>query len=455
MKKLFLALIAVSSLTVSAQEKKEEPKFGIKFSGFVKTDAFYDTRQTVNAREGHFLLYPENIAKDAYGFDYNSVPNFNMLSIQSRLKGAITGPDAFGAKTSGVLEADFFGNSSAGLDDVNGFRLRHAFVKLNWTKAELLMGQYWNPMFTPESFAGTVSFNTGAPFQPFSRNPQMRFSYNICKSLKFTATAYSQRDFTSIGPDGLNTDGTVKAALASSRYARNSGMPTLNFLIQFNPDSTEHQFGIGADYKTITPRLYSEIATTTAATYTLDTITNKITATPAKTTIAKFKVDEQLASVSAFVYAKLKFKPVTVKLQCIYAQNAYDLSMIGGYAATKIVNTTTGELAYTNINTGSAWMDITTNGKKVQFGLFSGYTKNLGATDTITGATYARGANIDNVFRVSPRVVFISGKLDIGFELEGTYATYGTANSNKMGAVTSNRRAIANTRALLAFTYKF
>ncbi|MEI7597313.1 MAG: hypothetical protein WCK02_16305 [Bacteroidota bacterium] len=136
MKKLFLALLAVSSLTLNAQEKKEEPKFGIKFSGFVKTDAFYDTRQTVNAREGHFLLYPDNILLDALQKDINNQGNFNMLSIQSRLKGAISGPDAFGAKTSGVLEADFFGNTGSGLDDVNGFRLRHAFVKMNNPEAE-------------------------------------------------------------------------------------------------------------------------------------------------------------------------------------------------------------------------------------------------------------------------------------------------------------------------------
>ncbi len=38
--------------------KTEENKFGVKFSGFVKNDFFYDTRQTVAAREGHFLLWP-------------------------------------------------------------------------------------------------------------------------------------------------------------------------------------------------------------------------------------------------------------------------------------------------------------------------------------------------------------------------------------------------------------
>ena len=53
---------------------------------------------------------------------------------------------------------------------------------------------------------------------------------------------------------------------------------------------------------------------------------------------------------------------------------------------------------------------MNTKGKKVQFGLFGGYTQNLGAEDDINGNTFARGANIDYVYRVSPRVVFIAGK---------------------------------------------
>lgn len=175
-KNVILLLISILPFVVSSQNK--DPKFGIEFSGFVKTDTFYDTRQTINIREGHFLLYPDNLLLDANKVDINAKPTFNMLSIQSRLKGAITGPEAFGAKTSGVIEADFFGNENASFIDANGFRLRHAFLKLNWKTTELIAGQYWHPMFIAEAFPGVISFNTGAPFQPFSRNPQVRISKN-------------------------------------------------------------------------------------------------------------------------------------------------------------------------------------------------------------------------------------------------------------------------------------
>ncbi|MCD4696911.1 MAG: hypothetical protein K8S16_11805, partial [Bacteroidales bacterium] len=158
MKKILIILTAILPFLGNAQDDK---KFGIKFSGFVKSDIFYDSRQTVDIREGHFLLYPKNEYLDENGKDINAVSKFNILAIQTRLKGVITGPDAFGAKTSGLIEGAFFGNIGT---DINGFRLRHAFVKLSWEKTELLVGQFWHPMFVTSCFPGTVSFNTGVPF---------------------------------------------------------------------------------------------------------------------------------------------------------------------------------------------------------------------------------------------------------------------------------------------------
>lgn len=433
MKKVLIILF-VLPLFIQAQNKPEEPKFGITFSGFVKTDAFYDTRQTINIREGHFLLYPDNLLLDADKVDINAKPSFNMLSIQSRLKGAITGPEAFGAKTSGVMEADFFGNSGSGLDDVNGFRLRHAFVKMNWKTTELLVGQYWHPMFIAESFPGTVSFNTGAPFQPFSRNPQIRLTKSI-GGLKLIGCVFSQRDFTSLGPEytvSATTNKYVATSVASSKYLRNSGIPDAHFQVQYKSDSLHLMVGAGIDYKTITPELY--------------TVNNAST--------KRFTSDQTLSSLSVIGFVNLKLKPVSVKLEGIYAQNAYDMVMIGGYAVKEINDTATGKKEYTNLNTGSVWFDINTNGKKIQVGLFAGYTRNMGSSDTITGAIYSRGSNIDYVYRVAPRVIFISGKVNIALECEYTFAMYGTANGDKKGKSTNNK-AVANTRGLLAFIYNF
>lgn len=407
MKKYFIVVFVICSSTIFyAQDSK--PGFGISFSGFVKTDIIFDSRQTVSAREGHFLLYPAQEMFDVNNEDINSKSSFNILSIQSRLTGKITGPDAFGAKTSGQLEGEFFGTADG---DVNGFRLRHAFVKMDWEKTSLLVGQTWNPMFVTELAPGTVSFNTGSPFNPFARNPQVRFTVSLDK-FKFIAAALAQRDFQSNGPSGY-----------SSSYLRNSVIPNLHGQIQFSSDG--HIAGIAFDYKKITPRLV---------------------------TIKNVSTDESVSSFGASAFFKLNLQPVTIKAQGVYGGNLADLMMLGGYAI-KSLDTTSGIEQYTDLKSLSAWLDIST-GKEIEFGLFAGYSKSLGADVNIVGSYFGRGTNIDNLLRVSPRVQFNSGKTRISTEVEYTSAGYGNADNLDKGKI-KNVKSIANVRLLVAVFYFF
>jgi len=158
---LILFFLSFGGFKLQAEEKE---KFSLTFSGYIKTDVIFDTRQTVSLREGHFLLYPQDRLLDPAGHDLNAKDTFHILPIQTRLALKINGPPALGAKTSGYIEAEFFGMSDA---DINGFRLRHAYLKLNWDKTEVLVGQFWHPMFISESYPEVVSFNTGAPLSHF------------------------------------------------------------------------------------------------------------------------------------------------------------------------------------------------------------------------------------------------------------------------------------------------
>ncbi len=424
MKKLLLIAIALISLSAIAQEKK----FDVKFKGFVKTDFFVDTRDVVDAREGHFNLYPKAENLDAAGKDINSIPSTNFLAIQSRIGIILSGPNAFGAKTSGYLEADFFGNANGNFDDVNGFRLRHAFAKLTWKSNQLLMGQYWHPMFVTDCFPGTVSFNTGVPFQPFSRNPQIRFTQSLGKSAKLFISASTQRDFTSKGPESASKPTTP---IVSSEFLRNSAIPMFHAQIQINPDSTNHAFGVGVDYKSLLP-LTSTTGTGVGG--------------------GTYKATARINSLSAIAYSKLDFKKLSIKLEGVFAQNAHDLTMIGGYGqTTAIADPITGEVSYANITTASGWLDIATKGKKVQFGLFGGYAQNLGGEKDIANY-FARSNNIDYLYRVSPRIVFPAGKLTLAIEGEYTVAAYGT---NNLDGTVANSSEVANFRGLFSCSYKF
>jgi len=409
---LILAIYIASSIGLMAQD--DAKKFDVKFSGFVKTDIFWDSRQTISVREGHFLLYPANEDLDVNGEDINDKANFNILSIQTRLRVAVTGPDVLGAKSSAFVEGAFFGAINP---DINEFRLRHAFVKLAWPKTQVLVGQYWHPMFNTRCFPGTVSFNTGAPFQPFSRNPQVRVTQKM-GNFYLSLTALAQRDFASNGPIG-----------ATSTYLRNTGYPAFNLRFEYYKENenkgSEFLIGLSANYKSLTPSL--------------------VTPQDYKT-----KNTANSGSFSAFI--KYKSKNITVKANAFYGGDAYNLTMLGGYGVITLSDSTGQLEEYACIRNTSFWGEIHTNGKTWQFGLFGGYAKNLGGDKDFAGTKYARGTNIDHLFRISPRVIYNVGKFRIAPEIEYTLAAYGTPQMNGTASDTKN---IGNVRVLLGVYFFF
>lgn len=396
-------------ITAVASGQDEKPKFGISFTGFVKNDFILDTRQTISAREGHFLLYPADELLDPDGEDINARASFNYLSIQTRLTGKITGPDAFGAKTSGIIEGAFFGATDS---DINEFRLRHAFVKLTWTNTELLLGQYWHMKFVTASFPGTVSFNTGVPFQYFSRNPQIRITQHI-GNFSIAGMAATQRDFSSPG---------------GSAGLRNALLPDLNGQITYNPGDL--MLGVTAGFKRIVPRIQTD---------------------------SLYKTSTGVGGFSGHAFAKLTSDPVTFQIHASYLQNGYDGLTIGGFAIRTITDVERDYREYTTINTLNLWTELHTNGKKVQVGVFAGYSRNLGASEALddvsTIRTYSRGADIASIYRISPRILVNSGKVRFAFELEHTGAFYGET-LDEFG-IPSDLNLQVNYRFLVAAYYFF
>lgn len=419
MKYFYSFILLFTSLALFAQEaeKKEETK--LTWKGFVKNEMYFDSREVAAVRDGQFYLYPADEKLDIDGNDINAQSSFNMIAIQSRLTLGITGPDAFGAKTSGTIEGAFFGTSNA---DINGFRLRHAVAKLDWEKSQFMFGQTWHPMFITECFPGTVAFNTGVPFTPFARNPQLRFTYKVA-DISLFATAMSQRDFQSSG-------GTAPL--------RNAGIPEFQAGIKYKKENLVA--GIGAGFKTLQPTLTSNVSID----HDNDTTTANISGDRINT--------NTVSSYSATAYLKFKTDPVTIKLQGTHGTNMHDVVMIGGYAVSGLDED--GLPIYTNYTTTSAWIDIHTNGKKIQGGLFAGITSNGGTEEEIDGAKYARGSNIEGVMRVAPRIMYNYGKVRFAFEPDVTIATYNDT-FNTADYIDSESRSVTNTRLLFAFYYFF
>lgn len=414
MKNQILILLFLSILLVPIKSNaQEEEKVTVKISGFVWTESIFDTRQTVNARENDVLLYPANELLDANGEDINAKSNFNMLNIHSRASLKITAPSFLNAKVSGLIEGDFVGSAN---DKIGLFRLRHAMVKLNWDKSELLAGQYWHPIFSTDVYPQIVSWGAALPFHPLVRSAQLRYSYGTTENSKFSIAASTQLDFKSTGPNGPSTE-----------YMRNAAIPEINATYVHGLKSN---FLIGANigYKTLKPQL----------SYTVNALT--------------YKSEESIGSFHLNVFSKIKMNKAAIRLGSIYGQNLYDFVMIGGYGVSGI--NSNGEVKYTNLTTGTYWFDYDSGlvGKKIALGLFSGYTKNYGADDVITGAVYARGSDIDNSFRVSPRIIYGTGNVKFRFEVSHDITAYGTPDADYNVQNTHN---VSNTRFIFATTLHF
>lgn len=412
MRKIYGLIVFIIGFCCTAfAQEGESQNFGIRFNGYVKNDAFYDSRQNVTAREGHFLLWPKPEAPDVNQQDVNAQPNFNILSVQSRISGTINGPEALGAETSGKIEGDFFAQAN---DNINLFRLRHAYVRLSWENTQLLTGQFWNPMFVTSCFPGTVSFNTGVPIQPFARNPQVRLTQSF-GDFQVIAAALAQRDY----PSRIDKE-------VSSKFLRNSGTPDMHLQLHYNRPKLN--MGAGMAYKKIMPRLVTE---------------------------QEVKTNNSIGGLSAIAFASISLEPVTIKFEAVSAQNATDLLQISGFAV-ETIQPETDKRSYLPLRNISLWSDIHTNETPLQFGIFAGYTKNRGTKHSIVNdpdLIFGFGDNIASLYRVSPRITYQSGKLKLGLEGEYTSATFGGSYNNKAMPVDTHKKE--NMRILWSTYYFF
>lgn len=382
MKKLFIIstlVLFIASLT-NAQDTK--PAFGVKFKGFVNYEMIYDSRQMVAARDGDVLLYPAPAKLDPDGNDINSNGTFNALAITSRLQMAITGPEALGAKTSGMISGDFFGTAN---DKTGLFRLRHAFVKLSWENSSLLAGKTWHPLFATEVYPKVLSFGAAIPFYPLSRAPQLRYTVDG-DHLQWMAAIATQQDFATAGPEGR-----------SAKYLMNAGMPELNTRLMYKGKNL--LLGVGAGYWKVKP--------------TLETATG-------------YQTDETVSGFMINSFGKLETSKLTVRGGYLYGKNMSHLFLLGGFGVASTSTDARQESTYEAMGASSLWTELQTKNDKLNVALFAGYAKNHGAEHAVEGAVYGVGTTIDDTYRISPRITYTSGKVQLG--LEGVYQSvaYGT-----------------------------
>ena len=421
MKKTQLIITGITTLlfsnTLFSQEKPKE--WDISLYGFARADYIFDSRKSAYVREYNLNLYPLDVAKDTNGEDKNATGSSNFLSVVSRIGVKFKGPDVFKAKISGNIEGDFFGNTevnsgTSGTGSIGLFRLRHATIKMDWTKTSLTLGQTWYPTFVPEVFPGVANFNTGIMFNPFGWASQIRLRQKLSEKISLDVVAYKDREFTAPSVAGN----------APNSATFNSSIPTFHGQLQFK--NQQVIAGLGAEYQSLKP----------------------VTESGGKVS------DEKLNSSTVFGYFKYTNSKVVAKLYGISGGNLNHLVMLGGYASYAETN---GIDSYKPTKTTAFWADIASNAPKIAPGVFFGYTKNNGLSDDGYKNLYVRGVSgsriVDNVWRASARVDFKENKFKLSPEIEYTSATWGDLKTD--ATTGNNKETVGNFRALISATYSF
>ncbi len=408
---LLLAALAAVSSGVTAQKKD----FGYKFYGQVRTDLFYNSRSNSETVDGLFYMYPNDVAPDANGEDLNAKPDGNFYTLYTRLGLDVNGPMLGKAKTSAKVEVDFRGSGTT----YSLFRIRHVYFNLDWGTSALLVGQTWHPLYgdvAPE----ILNLNMGAPYQPFSRAPQIRYRFTQ-KHWVLTAAAIWQSQYLSVGPSSNQTGNT--GTQKHQQFIKNSCVP--EFYVGADYKSQGLLVGAGVHVSSIAPRKQSEYND------------------------AVYKVSERITGVSGEAHVKYTYNKLMVAAKTVLSSNLTQTSTIGGYGITS-VDTRTGEQEYTPLRVSHTWLSVM-YGKKWRGGIFAGYLKNLGAKDEVSGIL-GTGTKIDQLGTATAELTYNLPNWKFGAEYSWTGAAYGTNNAK--GRVTDTH-LVKNNRIVFTALFQF
>ena len=449
---------------VAKQEKKEAVKSHLKQHfkpyGFIRNYFTYDSRECIAGTGDLYFYMPKDenwnqseTAAATSGVpreDLNAVSNFRFLSLTTRVGLNIVDYKWRNIEFSGKIEADFF----AGISKVTGqthavtgtaqFRLRQAYVTLGWdslrmndkdfARVDLTIGQTWHPMAA--DLCDVIALNSGAPFGPFNRSPQVRMDARFGKLFTLTAAGLWQMQYNSIGPEGQ-----------SAEYMLYSKTPEAYLGLSFHDKGWIVR--AGADVLSIRPR---HIGTTAGG--------------------ILVKVNDRITTASPFLYLQYKKGEFSFKAKTIFAEAGEHMNMNGGYGVSKV--NPDGSYTYTPTRTSSSWISLVYGGKigaqedkhpqKLQGILFAGYVENLGTKDalatntdgSLVGFYYPRVKNMNRMWRLTPTLLYTLGKFQVGLEYDITSVHYSDGKLNAANGLSqTGLHWVTNHRVQLMTKYNF
>ena len=408
MKKSFITLAAVALLAPAAvafasepaaETAKTEKPAHFKFYGFIRNYFAFDSRDSKAGTKDLFYYLPLDESLNANGTDINADPSFRFLAITSRLGLDVKDYQIGKTKVGAKVETDFYCMNG----NVAVLRLRQAYATLGWDglgkdgkqSTSLKIGQAWHPIAADQPYV--IDLETGTPFNPFSRTPQVMLDHNFSKNFTLTGGFIWQMQYLSSGPNGAS-DNYIKYGCTPEFYA--------GVTFKSNNGFTGR---VGMDVLSIKPRWRNSDGD---------------------------KVDDRITTVSPYVYAQYSKDAFAVNAKVVYASAGEHFNMLSGYGVTDV--NSDGSWNYAPLHSTASYLSVK-YGRKLQVQGMIGHMKNLGTSKSLyedpanpgytsTDNVYISGNgfhNLNQIIRVTPTVVYNLGKLSFGLEYDITSAQYG------------------------------
>lgn len=447
-----IIIVLAALLTGSAAFAQEETPAKFSLYGFIRNYAVFDSRVSKAGTQDLYFYMPENVSLADDGTDVNATPSFRMLSLTTRLGLKVAGYKIGSMKIGGAVEADFYCMSGS----VAVLRMRQAYVGLGWDfseKSNLLLniGQTWHPLAA--DMPHITNLETGAPFNPFNRSPQVMAYYTINKNLTLTGGILFPMQYLPTGPEGKSINYN-KYALIPEAY--------LGLTVKAGGFLGK----VGVDVLTIKPYKTYSITTKVPVEVEVDGVKYPVTvngkAQYETTTKTGGNVNGLLTAINPFIYLQFTKGKFQVKAKSVLAQSGEHMNLLSGYGVASY-DEDSHSYTYTAMQDWASFVSFS-YGKKFQVLGMLGYMKQLGTTkdllmnDGKVSAIWMNtvaDASIHQAFRATPTIAWNIGKLTFSLEYNLTAAQFGKGARNARGLYDNPGSWVLNHRVIWMTKFNF
>ncbi len=412
-----LLLAALASFVGGVASAQEEDPAQFRLYGFIRNYMVFDTHEVNAGTQDLYFYMPKDRRPDESGRDLAEVPTFRMLALTTRLGLNVSGYRIGELKVNGAVEADFYCMNGS----VATFRMRQAYIGLLWDNLELgdllvNVGQTWHPMAA--DMPHMTNLETGAPFNPFNRSPQIMAHWTVGK-FTWTGGILYPMQYLPTGPNGKSAD-----------YNKYGLIPEVYLGVALKSGGFLGK--VGVDFFSIKPRWNAPVITQASV--------------DGDERILKYDVENtkqlqtRLYAISPFVYLQFTKGKFQLKAKSVLAQAGEHMNLLSGYAATFDWNRR--QLTYTPMQDLASFVSFQ-YGRKWQFMCMAGYMQRLGTTKAIFAHDNAEVASlwlntsadpsIQQAFRATPTIAYNLGKLTFSLEYNCTGAFFGEGPYNRGG----------------------